>query len=119
MPMSQITVYEKPTCSTCRQVDKILREAGEEYTKINYYVDPLSESKLRELLEKMNISARELLRSSEPIYKELGLAKSDHSDDELIRLMSKHPELIQRPIVERGSKAILGRPAEKIRELLK
>jgi len=117
--MSQkITVYEKPTCTKCREVDKILRESGNDYEKINYYVKPLSEKKLRELLAKMEISPRELLRSSESIYKELKLSKSEHSDDELIKLMVKHPDLIQRPIVEKGDKAVLGRPVENINKLL-
>lgn len=113
-----ITVYEKPTCSKCREVDKILRESGEEYHKINYYVEPLSEAKLRELLKKMNMSPRDLLRKTEDIYKQLGLSKADVSDDELIKLMVKHPDLIQRPIVERGNKAVLGRPVENIRAIL-
>lgn len=118
MSGDRITVYEKPTCSTCRQVDKILREFGAEYDKINYYVEPIGEAKLRELIKKMNVSPRELLRAKEGIYKDLGLASGSHSDDELIALMAKHPDLLQRPIVERGSKAVLARPAETIRELL-
>ncbi len=115
---NKITVYEKPTCSKCREVDKILRESGSEYEKINYYVQPLNEEKLRELLKKMKISARQLLRTTEAVYKELELGKREVSEDELIKLMAKHPDLIQRPIVERGSKAVLGRPVENIREIL-
>ena len=103
----KITVYEKPTCSKCREMDKLLRESGVDYEKINYYVQPLTETKLRELLGKMKMPARDLLRTSEATYKELNLAKSQHSDDELIKLMIKHPELIQRPIVEKGAKAVL------------
>lgn len=115
----RITVYEKPTCSKCREVDKILREAGADYEKVNYYVKPLSQTKLMELLKKMGISARELLRTGETTYKELGLAKAELSDKEIVSLMVKHPDLIQRPIVERGDKAVLGRPVENIRPLLK
>ena len=62
--------------------------------------------------------ARELLRTTEPVYRELGLAKADLSEDELIKLMVKHPDLIQRPIVERGPKAVLGRPVENIKGLV-
>ena len=116
---NSITVYEKPTCTKCREVDKLLRESGVDYEKINYYVEPLSAAKLTELLKKMGISARDLLRTSEPIYKELGLAKAELSEKELIALMAKHPDLIQRPIVERGSKAVLGRPVENIKPFLK
>lgn len=116
---SKITVYEKPTCSKCREVDKILREAGADYEKINYYTQPLSKTKLTELLKKMGLPARSLLRTTEAVYKELGLSKAELSDKELIDLMVKHPDLIQRPIVERGDKAVLGRPVENIRPLLK
>lgn len=115
----KITVYEKPTCSKCREVDKILRESGVDYEKINYYVKPLSQTKVSELLKKMGISARELLRTSEATYKELGLAKAELTDKEIVALMVKHPELMQRPIIERGEKAVLGRPVENIKPLLK
>ena len=66
----------------------------------------------------MNISPRELLRKSEPVYKELGLAKGDFSDANLISLMVEHPDLMQRPIIERGERAVLGRPTENVEELL-
>lgn len=115
----KITVYEKPTCSTCRQMDQRLRESGVDYEKINYYVQPLSEKKLRELLSKMNITARELLRTKDALYKELDLGASKHTEDQLIKLMAKHPDLIQRPIVEKGARAILGRPITNVEALLK
>ena len=110
----KVTVYEKPTCSTCRNLDKILRDSGIDYDKVNYYVEPLSEKKIHELLKKMKISARELLRTKEATYKELKLASSDHSEDEIVKLMVKHPELMQRPIVEKGAKAVLGRPIDLV-----
>lgn len=66
----------------------------------------------------MKLAPRDILRKSEAIYKELGLGEGEHSADELIALMLKHPELIQRPIVERGQRAVLGRPVENVRELL-
>ncbi len=99
-------------------MDKLLRASGFEFEKINYYLQPLSETKLRELIKKMGIKPRELLRSGEPVHRELGLAKGDFSDDEIISLMVQHPELIQRPIVERGERAVLGRPVDNVRELL-
>ncbi len=119
MKGEKITVYEKPTCSTCRQVHKILTESGIDFDKVNYYVEPLSAPKIKELLKKLGLPAREILRTKEQTYKDLELAKKDLSDDELIKLMVKHPELMQRPILERGSKAVLGRPAESIRAFLK
>jgi arsenate reductase len=65
----------------------------------------------------MKLAPRELLRASEAIYRELDLGKREFSDDEIISLMLKHPDLIQRPIIERGEKAVLGRPVERLREV--
>lgn len=113
-----LTVYEKPTCTKCREMDRFLRESGVDFSKVNYYLEPLSKEKLRELLGKMKLAPRDLLRKSEPIYRELGLAKGKFSDDELVSLMAEHPDLIQRPIVERGDRAVLGRPTENVKELL-
>jgi len=114
----RITIYEKPTCSTCREADRILRESGVAYDKVNYIIEPLGEEKLRSLLTKLRIAPRELLRTKEAIYRELNPDKRELTDDETIALMVKHPELMQRPIIERGERAVLGRPAEKIREFL-
>ena len=83
-------------------MDKLLRESGIPFEKVNYYIQPLSKKKLNELLRKMNMKPRDLLRKSEPVYKELGLAEDKFSDSELIAMMVEHPDLIQRPIVERG-----------------
>jgi arsenate reductase (glutaredoxin) len=99
-------------------MDKLLRESGIAYDKVNYYTEPLSRKKLTELLRKMDMKPRDLLRKSEAVYKEFGLAEDKFSDSELIALMIEHPDLIQRPIVERGDRAVLGRPTENVRELL-
>ena len=99
-------------------MDRLLRESGVDFEKVNYYIAPLTKKKLKELIGKMGISARELLRTSEQIYRDLGLAKKQLSDDELIDVMIKHPDLIQRPIVERGKRAVLGRPVENVKALL-
>ncbi len=99
-------------------MDKLLRESGVPFAKVNYYSEPLSKKKLTELVRKLGMKPRELLRKSEPIYKELGLASDEFSDSELIGLMVEHPDLLQRPIVERGDRAVLGRPTENVKELL-
>jgi arsenate reductase (glutaredoxin) len=99
-------------------MDKLLRESGVAFEKVNYYLAPLGEKKLRELIRKLGIKPRELLRTSEGVYRELGLGKKDFSDDQIISLMVKHPDLIQRPIVERGARAVLGRPTENVKALL-
>lgn len=116
--MSPITIYQKPTCTTCRQVFKALQESGVDFQSVNYYTDPIPKSKLKELLKKLGMKGHELFRRKEEIYKKLKLAERDLSDDEALDLMVKHPDLIQRPIVEKGARAILARPAERLKEIL-
>jgi arsenate reductase (glutaredoxin) len=99
-------------------MDKLLRESGIPFEKVNYYIEPLNKAKLKELLKKMGMKPRELLRTSEPVYRELGLGKGEFTDSEIIDLMIAHPDLIQRPIVERGERAVLGRPTENVKSLL-
>lgn len=99
-------------------MDKLLRESGIPFEKVNYYLEPLSRKKLSDLIRKLKLKPRDLLRKSEPIYKELGLKDGRFSDSELIALMVEHPDLLQRPIVERGDRAVLGRPVENVKELL-
>ena len=113
-----ITIYQKPTCTTCRQVHTALRDAGVDFDAVDYYTDPIPKTKLRELLRKMKRPARELLRTKEEIYRKLRLGERELTDDEIVDLMVKHPDLIQRPIVEKGSRAILARPAERLKEIL-
>ena len=93
-------------------------EKGVDFNAVDYYGVPIPKKKLTELLKKMGLSARELLRTKEAIYKSLKLAQKDLSEDELVDLMEKYPDLIQRPIVEKGAKAILARPAERLKEIL-
>ena len=113
-----ITVYEKPTCTKCREMNRFLTENGVDFSKVNYYIEPLTKAKLEELLGKMKLTPRDILRTSEPIYRELGLGKGEFADAEILSLMVKHPDLIQRPIVERGERAVLGRPTENVKTLL-
>lgn len=114
----KIVIYQKPTCTTCRQVHAALVESGVDFEAVDYYVDPIPKPTLLELLRKMHMSPRELLRSREPIYKTLGLGERELTDDEIVDLMVKNPDLIQRPIVEKGARAILARPAERLKEIL-
>jgi arsenate reductase len=99
-------------------MDRLLRESGVSFEKVNYYIKPLTKKKLTELIGKMKIKPRDLLRTSESIYRDLGLGAGEFTDDEIISLMVKHPDLIQRPIVERGNRAVLGRPVENVKKLL-
>jgi arsenate reductase len=114
----KITVYQKPTCTTCRQVYAALKDSGVDFDAVDYYTDPIPKAKLKELLKKAGMTARDLLRTKEEIYKKLKLGEKDLSESELIDLMVEHPELIQRPIVEKGNRAILARPAERLKEIL-
>jgi arsenate reductase len=114
----KITIYQKPTCTTCRQVYNALKESGVDFDSVNYYLEPISREKLKELLKKMGITPSELLRKKEEIYKKLKLGEKDLSEDAIVDLMVEHPDLIQRPIVEKGSKAVLARPAERLKEIL-
>lgn len=114
----KLTVYQKPTFTKCRETLRLLTERGAEFEAINYYETPISEADLRVLLKKLRLTAREILRKDEPVAKQLGIGKKDFPDEELIALMAKHPDLIQRPIVVRGDQAVLGRPLENVEKLL-
>ncbi len=116
--MSDLTVYEKRTCTTCRKLSALLDERGVEAEKVDYFVEPLDEPRLRELLRKAGLRPRDVLRTNEHVYHELRLADREPEDDELITLLVEHPELLQRPIVERGERAVLARPPERVLELL-
>jgi len=115
---SGITIYQKPTCTTCRKVYQLLVESGVNLTSVNYYITPLSRKKLRELLKKMGLSPRDVLRKKEPLYTHLGMGRTTLTDEEIIELMVRHPDLLERPIVERGDRAVLARPPERLREIL-
>jgi arsenate reductase len=114
----KIVIYQKPTCTTCRQVHAALKESGVDFETVDYYLDPIPKAKLKDLLRKMGMKPRELLRTKEAIYKELKLGERDLSDSQIIDLMAEYPDLIQRPIVEKGGRAILARPAERLKEIM-
>ena len=116
--MADITVYENRSCSTCRTLFDLLTERGIDFKRVEYHVEGIDEQRISELLAKAGISAREALREREPLVAQLGLAREDISDDELIALMAEHPQLLQRPIVERGDRAVLARPIERVLVLL-
>lgn len=114
----KIKVYQKPTCSKCRSTLSILRDRGVDFEAVNYYETPLGEAELRGLIDKLGVGPREVMRKDEAVYRELEIGKRELSDDELIKLMVENPDLIQRPIVVRGERAVLCRPPENVEELL-
>jgi arsenate reductase len=116
--MSKLTVYEKPTCTTCRNLYALLTERGVDFESVDYHVTGIEEPELRELLRKLGTGPREILRAREPLVKELGLDDPDVSDEQMIAQMVAHPQLVQRPIVVSGDRAVLARPVERVLELL-
>jgi arsenate reductase len=109
-----LIVYEKPTCTTCRKLAKLLREEGIDFETVEYHVTGLTEPEIRDLLAKANISAAEALRTREPEAKPL----KDAPEDDIIAAMAANPALLQRPIVVNGDRAVLARPVERVREIL-
>ena len=116
--MSDITIYHNPRCSKSRQTLQLLEENGVSPNIILYLESPPDAKAIRSLLSKLGIGARELLRNSEQAYKQKGLSDKSLDDDSLINAMLAEPKLIQRPIVVKGNKAVLGRPPENALDLL-
>ena len=95
----------------------MFRENNIEFENVNYFTEPLTEEKLRDLLEKSSLSPFDIVRKNEAIYKELKISETADAD-ELLKLIIENPGILQRPIVEFGDKAILARPIEKAFELI-
>ena len=97
--MTDVTVFEKPTCTTCRNLFKLLTENGIEADRIDYHVLGLTRAQLDEIVDKTGLSPRQLLRTREPEYKQLGLDDANLSDEEILQAMVTHPALLERPVV--------------------
>jgi arsenate reductase (glutaredoxin) len=115
--MAELMVYEKRTCTTCKKLAVLLEERGIDFDRVDFHVEPLTEGEIRDLVRKTGRPARELFREREPVYKELRLGERDLDDDEAIALMAEHRELMQRPVVVRGDRAVLARPVERVLDL--
>jgi len=116
--MTDLTLYHNPRCSKSRGALELLQARGLSPTILLYLETPPDAAQLRELLAKLGIGARQLLRTGEDDYKTLNLADKSLSDDDLIAAMAAHPKLIERPILVVGDKAAIGRPPENILEIL-
>ena len=112
------TIYHNPRCSKSRQTLQILEEKGVDTDIVEYLKTPPSRAQLEEILGMLGIEPRELMRRKESEYKELGLDDASLGREALIQAMVEHPRLIERPIVIRDGKAIIGRPPEKVLELV-
>ncbi|MDO9625469.1 MAG: arsenate reductase (glutaredoxin) [Pseudomonas sp.] len=116
--MTDLTLYHNPRCSKSRSALQLLEARGLTPTIVRYLDTPPSAAQLSDILGKLGIGARQLLRSGEDDYRTLNLADPGLSEAQLIEAMAAHPKLIERPILIVGSQAVIGRPPEKILEIL-
>ena len=116
--MSDIIIYHNPRCSKSRQTLALLEQQGVTPDIIEYLKSPPTPNELITILKQLDITARQLLRKGEAIYKELNLADGSLTDEQLIQAMCDNPKLIERPIVIHNGKAKLGRPPEAILDIL-
>lgn len=112
-----LKIYHNTRCSKSRQALELINQAGQEVEVVEYLKTPPSAHELRDLLQKLNMKPEQLLRKGEAIYKEKYKGQ-ELMEEEWIQAMVENPVLIERPIVVKGNKAVLGRPPEKVQELL-
>ena len=115
--MSDVTIYHNPRCSKSRNTLALLEENGVAPDIVLYLETPLNEGEITGLLDKLDMTAGQLVRRGEEAYKLCGLDQKS-GDDQLLAAMAEHPKLIERPIVVKGDKAVLGRPPENVLELI-
>ncbi len=113
-----VDIYHNPRCSKSRETLELLISKGIEPSIIEYLKEPPDEIELRQLLDLLGIPARDLLRTGEDAYKEMGLQNPEVSEDDIIAAILKHPILMERPIVVTNGRAKLGRPPEAVLEIL-
>ncbi|KTC28291.1 MAG: arsenate reductase (glutaredoxin) [Pseudomonas sp.] len=116
--MTDLTLYHNPRCSKSRAALELLEQRGLAPTVVRYLETPLDAAQLRSLLAKLGIGARQLLRTGEDEYKDLGLADTSLGEEQLIAAIAQHPKLMERPVLEAGDRAIIGRPPENVLEIL-
>ena len=116
--MSGITIYHNPNCSKSRATLELLKQQNIEPVVIEYLVNPPTPDILKQLLKKLGLTAREIMRQNEQPYTDNNLSDPDIREEDLLEIMSLNPILIERPIVVRGPLAVIGRPPENIMELL-
>ncbi|MGE5541086.1 MAG: arsenate reductase family protein [Bacillota bacterium] len=111
--MDDFVIYEKPTCSKCRAASALLDAAGRPYRRIRYHEERIPAEKLRELIVKSGLPPQEFVRTKEDSFKKLKRPVSQLSLDDIVSLLAADPDLIERPILECGSRVTLGRPTER------
>lgn len=118
MSRSSVTIYHNPRCTKSRQTLQLIRDTGAEPTVVEYLKEPPSVEELDGLVKKLGMQPGELFRKKEALFKELGLAGKELSRDEALQTLAENPKLIERPIVVKGRKAVIGRPPENVNDLL-
>lgn len=114
----EIIIYHNPKCSKSRKALEIIKSKNVDPTIILYLEKKFSKTEVKNLLSKLGLFIRDILRTGEDEYKNNNLKNEKFSDDELINFLIKFPKLLQRPIVIKNSKAVIGRPLENILNLL-
>lgn len=113
-----ITIYHNPRCRKSRETLKIIEESGEPFQIVEYLKEPLTAAELSKIVDMLGIEVSALIRKNEAIWKEHYRGK-ELSNAEILKAMETHPKLMERPVVVRGNKAVLGRPPENVHALLK
>ena len=116
--MSEVVIYHNPRCSKSRQTLNLLRDRGIEPRIIEYLKTPPDEETISDILLMLGIQASDLVRTKEDEFRALGLQEKTNDPSALIRAMTEHPILIERPIVISGDRARMGRPPEDVLEIL-
>ncbi len=114
----EVTIYHNPRCSKSRTALRLLEERGVAADVVEYLKEPPDKKTLKDLLSRLRLTPRELIRTGEQVYRELGLDDPGLSDNALIEAMVEHPVLIERTIVVAGDRAVVGRPPERVLEIL-
>lgn len=118
MSNRKITIFHNPSCSKSRETMSLLEENNQIPEVVEYLKEPPGKQSLKEIIAKLGLPIRELIRTTEPVFAETGLDINSMAEDDIIDAICKHPSLLQRPIVVCGEKAIIGRPPVKVLDLL-
>jgi arsenate reductase len=113
-----VTIYHNNRCSKSRGACEILKSNGIETQLIEYLKTPPTELEIKDILKKLDMKAADLVRKGEEIYK-TNFAGREYSEEDWIKILAANPVLIERPIIVNGNRAVIGRPVEKVLEILK
>lgn len=116
--MTDITIYIKPSCAGCKEALQILKEMNAGFEPVDYFTTPILKAKLQELIQKIGLPIEDLIRKKDQLYEDLRLGEKKLTEGQWLDLLAIYPDLLQRPIIEKGDRAIVGRPIKKIKEFL-